>query len=291
MAPDSNTSEALQAFTRAILNNAGICGTRCAVDAFPEILYQPYLLDRIGVIVCQRGYFRFTVNQKDFACYAGQSVFLSSASTFCVQETSEDMQVYVLFYTVEPIRDALGSTVMTMRLYSLLSPGPCDIWTTGQESQLVQYISLLSAQDSSLAAAYSDHEQKLLLMAITYRLCSIYAEQLDAHSTMAGRKMEIFVKLVELIETHYIEHRDVQFYADALCLSPKYLSSLVKSICGYTVQEMVFKALLRRSIFLMKNTTLNVQQVAAELCFPTASSFGTFFKKHTGKSPMLYRMS
>ena len=60
---------------------------------------------------------------------------------------------------------------------------------------------------------------------------------------------------------------------------------------GASRQEMVFKALLRRSIFLMKNTTLNVQQVAAELCFPNASSFGTFFKKHTGKSPLLYRMS
>ena len=291
MAPVTHVSETLKAFTMAILNNADICGTKCAVGAFPEELYQPYLLDRIGVIVCQRGHFRFLVNQKEFVCYAGQTVFLSSASTFCLKETSADMQVHVLFYNVESIRDSLGSSVMNMRLYALLSPGPCDVLVTGQEDELIHYISLLAAQEGDPTSSYSDSERKLLLMAITYRLCAIYAERLRASGMIAGRKMEVFIKLVELIETNYAEHRGVKFYADALCLSPKYLSSLVKNICGYTVQEMVFKAILRRSLFLMKNTTLNVQQVAAELNFPNASAFGTFFKKHTGRSPKHYRQS
>ena len=291
MAPVTNVSETLQAFTMAILNNADICGTKCAIGAFPEDLYHPYMIDRIGVIVCRKGHFRFTVNQKEFTCYAGQTVFLSSESSFCVLEASADMQVHVLFYNVESIRDVLGSSVMNMRLYALLSSGACDIWITGQEEELVHYISLLAAQEDNPATPYSDHERKLLLMAITYRLCAIYAERLNASGMIAGRRMEVFIKLVELIETHYAEHRGVKFYADALCLSPKYLSSLVKSICGYTVQEMVFKAILRRSIFLMKNSTLNVQQMAAELNFPNASAFGTFFKKHTGMSPKHYRQS
>ena len=291
MAPVTNVSETLKAFTMAILNNADICGTKCDVGAFPEVLYQPYLLDRIGVLVCQRGHFRVLVNQKEFVCYAGQTVFLSSESTFCVKETSADMQVHVLFYNVESIRDSLGSSVMNMRLYALLSPGPCDVLVTGQEDELIHYISLLAAQEGEPTSSYSDSERKLLLMAITYRLCAIYAERLRASGMIAGRRMEVFIKLVELIETNYAEHRGVKFYADALCLSPKYLSSLVKDICGYTVQEMVFKAILRRSLFLMKNTTLNVQQVAAELNFPNASAFGTFFKKHTGRSPKHYRQS
>lgn len=51
----------------------------------------------------------------------------------------------------------------------------------------------------------------------------------------------------------------MSFYADKLCLSPKYLSAVSKSICGYTVQELVFKAIIRKSISLLKNTQKDIQ--------------------------------
>ena len=79
------------------------------------------------------------------------------------------------------------------------------------------------------------------------------------------------------------------FYADKLCLSPKYLSSLVKHICGYTVQELVFKAITRRAIFLLTATGRPIQDIAVEMGFPNVSAFGTFFKKQTGLSPKRYR--
>ena len=81
------------------------------------------------------------------------------------------------------------------------------------------------------------------------------------------RKIETFEMLVKLIEENFMRERTVAFYADQLCLTPKYLSVIVKSVCGKTVQ-----------------------QIASDLSFPNASSFGTFFKKHTGLSPKNYRM-
>ena len=104
------------------------------------------------------------------------------------------------------------------------------------------------------------------------------------------RKIEIFEELVHLIEEHYTRERSVAFYADKLCLTPKYLTVLVKSLCGKTVQQLIFRAIIRRSIFLMKNTNKTIQQIAYELSFPNASAFGTFFKKHTGLSPKHYRI-
>ena len=57
-----------------------------------------------------------------------------------------------------------------------------------------------------------------------------------------------------------MQERGVEFYADKLCLSPKYLSAVSKSICGYTVQELVFKAIIRKCISLLKNTQKNIQE-------------------------------
>ncbi len=109
--------------------------------------------------------------------------------------------------------------------------------------------------------------QKLLLMAVTYRLCSIFSASFQKEGKEMRHKIETFDMLVKLIEENFIRECTVAFYADQLCLTPKYLSVIVKSVCGKTVQ-----------------------QIASDLSFPNASSFGTFFKKHTGLSPKNYRM-
>lgn len=105
-------------------------------------------------------------------------------------------------------------------------------------------------------------------MAITYRLCSIFSASFKAAGKEMERKIAIFESLVLLIEKNYMRERSVAFYADELCLTPKYLSVLVKSVCGQTVQQLLFKAMIRRSIYLMKNTTKTIQQIANELSFP-----------------------
>ena len=99
------------------------------------------------------------------------------------------------------------------------------------------------------------------------------------------------MRLIQLIEQHYTQKRSVDFYADKLCLSPKYLSALSKSICGYTVQELVFKSIICKSISLLKNTQKNIQEISNDLHFPNASYFGTFFRKQTGLSPQQFRKS
>lgn len=104
-----------------------------------------------------------------------------------------------------------------------------------------------------------------------------------------GHRNEVFLKLISLIEQYYMQERGVEFYADKLCLSPKYLSVICKSICGYTVKDLVSKSIIRKSISLLKNTQKNIQEIADMFNFPNASFLGTFFKKQMGMSPGQYR--
>ena len=126
-------------------------------------------------------------------------------------------------------------------------------------------------------------------MALTYRLCSIYQQQLGEYEGAKGRKQETFVNLMKLVKQYYMRERGVSFYADRLCLSPKYLSALAKEVSGYSVQEILFREVVRKSIFLMKNTNMTILEIASLMNFPNASAFGTFFKKQTGLSPRNYR--
>lgn len=281
----------LTRFERDLTAGKDICCLEGEVKAFPKILCKPFLMNYVGLIVCEKGYFCFDVDKKKFTARAGETVFLSEGNNFSIGELSDDLRVSILFYHVDPIREILGSSIVAMYLYTTLTPEPCYVWTSGEESDLARYIALLGRHRKSAQNPFDNHECKLLLLALTYRLCSIYSRRIIEEKNVAGHKIDTFIKLIRLIEKYYMQERGVAFYADKLCLSPKYLSALSKSVCGYTVQKLVFRAIIRKSIFWLKNTNKSVQEISDDLNFPNASFFGTFFKKQTGLAPSYYRIS
>lgn len=281
----------LTRFERDLTAGKDICCLEGEVKAFPKILCKPFLMNYVGLIVCEKGYFCFDVDKKKFTARAGETVFLSEGNNFSIGELSDDLRVSILFYHIDPIREILGSSIVAMYLHTTLTPEPCYVWTSGEESDLARYIALLGRHRKSAQNPFDNHECKLLLLALTYRLCSIYSRRIIEEKNVAGHKIDTFIKLIRLIEKYYMQERGVAFYADKLCLSPKYLSALSKSVCGYTVQELVFRAIIRKSIFWLKNTNKSVQEISDDLNFPNASFFGTFFKKQTGLAPSYYRIS
>lgn len=282
-------TERLKRLNQMLVERRDICCSEGSVDAFPAVLQKNFQMEYLGLIVCKQGEFQFTLNQKPFVAKAGETVFLSEATVFCAGSCSVDLRMDILFYRVDPIRELLGSSVVAMHLYATLTPEPCYVWSTGEEEDIARYISLISRYRRTTSNPFDGHECKLLLLALTYKLCSIYSRRLMEDNQAAGHKIDTFIQLIRLVERYYKQERGVAFYADKLCLSPKYLSALSKSVCGYTVQELVFRAIIRRSMLLLKNSNKTIQEISNEFHFPNASAFGTFFKKETGLSPLHYR--
>ena len=179
--------------------------------------------------------------------------------------------------------------VQSVQIYAKMSPElPC-VWTTGCEDDISEYISLIGSETPQPDDLFAVSEHKMLLMSLTYRLCTIFSNKFFADASHNARRTEVFLKLIQLIGRHYMTERGVTFYADKLFLSPKYLSELSKSMCGYTVQELVFKAITRKAMSLLDSTNKTVAEIANDFHFPNPSSFGTFFRKQTGMSPQKYR--
>lgn len=275
----------------ALERRLDVCSSEGYLNVFPQALMSSYLVDYIGLVVCTRGSYSFKVNEENMEARAGETLFLTENVHFQIESVSADLEYSLLFYRIAPIRDILGNTVMMMRLYATLNPRPFIVLATGEEYALADYTQLLPSASYTESTMFDGHERKLLMLSLTYRLCSIFNRKVVQGGEASGHKIDIFVKLITLISDHYPKERSVSFYADRLCLSPKYLSSMVKGICGYTVQDLVFKAIIRRAIFLMTSTSKTIQEISDELNFPNASAFGTFFKKHTGLSPKNYRIS
>ena len=186
------------------------------------------------------------------------------------------------------LKSFLGTTIVGMKFVEMLNPRNCWVMHTQHESEFEKYAQLLAAKRNE-GNVFAMNEHKLLLLALTYRVCSIFSALAKDGDHLSNRKLETYMRLMQLIDQHYVKERGVRFYADKLCLSPKYLTSIVKSVSGSSVQQLVFKAITKKAIFLVNNTDKSIKEISDYLNFPNASAFGTFFKKQVGMSPVNYR--
>ena len=273
----------------ALSQRLDTCCSEGTLHSIPQLLTHPYFMDYVTIIVCHTGYIRLLANGSPYTVNGGETAFVSENVLLQILSVSDSLEYSLLCYRIAPIRHILGNTVVMMRIYDIQNTLPLHIVPTEEDNVFTPYISLIQSSPQTTLSAYRDNERQLLLVSLTYRLCDFFSSHIPDRPEIPARTTEIFGKLVSLIGQHFQNERKVTFYADKLCLSPKYLTALVKSVSGYTVQQLIFKAIIRRSIFLINSTSKTIQEIADDLSFPNASAFGTFFKKQTGHSPKHYR--
>ena len=110
----------------------------------------------------------------------------------------------------------------------------------------------------------------------------------DAESNLKY-KNHIVANFLELVQQHYREERLIQYYASRLCITPKYLSKLVKDHTGRAATDWIEQHVILEARAMLQSTDLSIQQIATTLNFPNQSFFGKYFKRATGVSPKQYR--
>ena len=98
-------------------------------------------------------------------------------------------------------------------------------------------------------------------------------------------------RFITLVSENYKEKREIGYYADKLCVSNKYLSSLLKQETGLTALQWIEKYVVLYAKSCLSSTSMTVQQISDELFFPSQSVFGKYFKRVEGISPKQYRQS
>jgi AraC family transcriptional regulator, transcriptional activator of pobA len=83
----------------------------------------------------------------------------------------------------------------------------------------------------------------------------------------------------------------VQYIADELNVSPKYLSGLLKVVTGQSTQQHIHDKLIEKAKEKLSTTNLSVSEIAYELGFEHSQSFSKLFKAKTSISPLEFRQS
>ena len=169
-----NAAIRLEKLQKALTGLSDVCSSGGPVNAFPENFRNGFRNFGIGLIVCTQGEFRFSLASGAYTAAAGETVFIPEDTPFRITGQSEDMEVSILIYKVQPIKDILGNLVYSVHLYSRMSPDlPC-VWKTGDEEDIITYMTLIGTDTPSDDNLFAVYERKLLLLSLTYRLCAIF---------------------------------------------------------------------------------------------------------------------
>lgn len=95
---------------------------------------------------------------------------------------------------------------------------------------------------------------------------------------------------MSLIHENGTKHRDLEFYADNLCISPKYFSHVVSKVTGCKCLSWIEDFAINKARQLLKSTDLSISQISYELNFAAPSDFCRYFRTRTGISPKSYRL-
>jgi AraC-like DNA-binding protein len=130
-----------------------------------------------------------------------------------------------------------------------------------------------------------------IINSLLYEVGTVYAQHAGTTPTDHSRRQQLAAAFQHLVLRHSPSSRSVKFYADQLCITPKYLSELLKEATGKTASEWIAAAVVLDAKALLQNPALPIQQVAARLQFADQFAFSRFFKKSTGLSPTAYRQA
>lgn len=116
-------------------------------------------------------------------------------------------------------------------------------------------------------------------------------EQQQRREYKLSNQEMVFRKFIALVNQHCLDERNVSFYADKLCLTPRYLNTLIREASQQTVMYWINQAIILEAKMNLKQSQNSIAEISDRLKFANPSFFCKFFKKHTGMTPLHYKKS
>ena len=154
-----------------------------------------------------------------------------------------------------------------------------------------QYYDLLCSK-TNLPSEIQEEVISLLIQAFFHemRTFSNNIVKTPIANTLSSGEL-LFKRFLELLDSSYPKNRKVDFYADKLHVSPKYLSAVCKKTGKKTPRQFIDYYIEKDIEYLMKQSSKSIKEISNELDFPNISFFGKYVKKHFGLPPRDLRKS
>lgn len=277
----------------------------------------PQVLTYGAILICRKGKAMLNVNYKDWELYEGAVITLfpndvvelkvggdckspqtengdckspQTENGDCKSpQTANSFQVEILKYNPSLLREA--SLQLEQTVYSSLREDRCR-----QDTPVVTNI--INGMFGLLKVYFDQSECTCISQLV---LCQLKAFFIGFHEYLqrnpqyrpdevkSYRVRELFNRFMMLLERDYKISRDVNYYAEQMNISSKYLTNIVNQVTGHTPKTIIDQYVILQLKMHLKRTTQSIKEMAWEFHFADVSFFCRYFKKHTGLTPQQIR--
>lgn len=248
-------------------------------------LNQPYRLaePRVGLVL--NGNAKMQLNLIDHQLEKGMMIYLGSNTIMQPYSFSPDLNMIGIAITEEFMQMIFNGRIPQTFIgdfsYRLLFP------TEEEHGMMFRMMKIL--WDFVHCGEYSKEVAESMIAAIYSQLDYVSRKNAEETRTKTTREREIFNSFMVLLHKYSKKERNISFYADKMCLSERYIGSLIKEASGKTAKEWIEQSVIAEAKVMLKHTDMQVTQITDELNFPSASFFCKFFKRLTSMTPQEYR--
>lgn len=264
------------------------------MDEMRKVVYmnQPMRSEFFVLLLVSKGELHFNLNLIPYHIKANQICFFDPSKTVEITHISNDCKFISMVFTPDFLTKS-GFLVHHKDILAIWSPQFIPVFElTGEEVGTLHWLLMRLKKLNAPENAHVFKQEVIYhtFLQLMYETANMSRSRKEVVVSKLNRKEHLVVRFLQILPVHFKIHRSVQFYADALFITRKYLSKTIKEITGKTPGMLIEEAVLNEARILLSNPSLTVNDVALALNFSDQSVFGKFFKKHLGVSPSEYRI-
>lgn len=256
----------------------------------------PFIIDGVVFAICIRGSARIKINFREYQIK--ENTIITVLPFYVVEYTTrtDDLLVEFLIFSVDFMTEMPRSSNLNLDISRSIMQNSCLEISEEETEKYLEFHSFIVKQYKRRDHPFRLAMAKGLLYALLTEIGAIYYNKYIEDENFnkpdaSSHQEELVARFFKLLLEHHKEEKTLQFYADKMFLTSKYLSTIVKDRTGRTAFAWINEALISSAKHLLKTTDMTVLQISEDLNFPNPSFFGRFFKKHTGMTPLHYRES
>lgn len=246
----------------------------------------PYIMEDCRMGFVRKGRISLTVNLIEREYGEGTFAFIPAGSILQINGMSEDFDLCGMMISDVRLKAAMGNAIPAWcngnGAFFTVHPSDEDASTI---RQIFNTIWLLISKER-----FPDETLNGLIHGLIHYYNYLKDVESDTAQPETSRGKELFNMFISLVNINAKHERKLQFYADKMCVTPRYLSSVVKQTSGITAKEWIDRAVVTNAKVMLKYGSRQVAEVAYALNFPNVSFFCKYFKHLTGQTPQEYRI-
>lgn len=256
-----------------------------------EFVNHPAKLTFSIMLFCLAGRMRFQINLKDLEIQANDILIVMEGAIGEYHGKDKDTKIAVIAFASEYFLAAPQIEATTSLRHQLYMSPICHLTPEAMEESMTIY-HLMKAKIGETDNPYRKGTLLGYTQVLAYNIykCLSEAQANDKKLVKkSSRQQELYTRFIEEVQKSYTKERSISYYANILCVTPKYLSQVIHKVSGRFASEWITDFVILEAKALLKSNKYTVQQIADMLNFANQSFFGKYFKEKVGCSPTEYQ--